>query len=112
MNRIKGLERGMGIGGWLTNYKRFNVLTDEQKKALTNTAKDMSKNIQDMFQSIAEEREKLEEQLKALYAKVKINIKCYNSSNENDTTPPYGYYLQASSKLNMLQQQTFPQKHP
>ena len=23
--RFVGFERGMGIGGWLTNYKRFNV---------------------------------------------------------------------------------------
>ena len=26
MKKIEGLQRGMGIGGWLTNYKRFNVL--------------------------------------------------------------------------------------
>ena len=29
--RFVGFERGMGIGGWLTNYKRFNVLPDEWK---------------------------------------------------------------------------------
>ena len=26
MKRFLGFEKGMGIGGWLTNYKRFNVL--------------------------------------------------------------------------------------
>lgn len=30
-----GLKKGMGIGGWLTNYKRFNVLPDEWRLALT-----------------------------------------------------------------------------
>ncbi|MCL2299367.1 MAG: hypothetical protein FWC27_04385 [Firmicutes bacterium] len=30
-----GFQRGMGIGGWLTNYKRFNVLRDEWRKQLT-----------------------------------------------------------------------------
>ena len=35
MKRFEGFECGMGIGGWLTNYKRFNVLTDEQKKVMT-----------------------------------------------------------------------------
>ncbi len=30
-----GFEHGMGIGGWLTNYKRFNVLPDRWKMALT-----------------------------------------------------------------------------
>ena len=29
------LKRGMGIGGWLTNYKRFHVLNDAQKQCLT-----------------------------------------------------------------------------
>lgn len=29
------LKMGMGIGGWLTNYKRFHVLNEEQKKRLT-----------------------------------------------------------------------------
>ena len=55
--------------GWLNHInnviKENKRLTDEQKKALTNTAKDMSKNIQDMFESIAEEREKLEEKLES-----------------------------------------------
>jgi len=35
MRHWKGLEHGMGIGGWLTNYKRFNVLTREQQLQLT-----------------------------------------------------------------------------
>jgi len=26
MKRFIGFEHGMGIGGWLTNYKRFHVL--------------------------------------------------------------------------------------
>ena len=30
-----GFERGMGIGGWLTNYKRFNVLPDKWKLNLS-----------------------------------------------------------------------------
>ena len=30
-----GFEHGMGIGGWLTNYKRFNVLPDKWKMALS-----------------------------------------------------------------------------
>ncbi len=32
---FSGFERGMGIGGWLTNYKRFNVLPDERRKTLS-----------------------------------------------------------------------------
>ena len=32
---FEGFERGMGIGGWLTNYKRFNVLPDEWKMKIT-----------------------------------------------------------------------------
>ena len=32
---FKGFEHGMGIGGWLTNYKRFNVLPPEQRMILT-----------------------------------------------------------------------------
>lgn len=35
MKRIKGLERGMGIGGWLTNYKRFNVLPADRRMKIT-----------------------------------------------------------------------------
>ena len=30
-----GFSRGMGIGGWLTNYKRFNVLPVEKRLTLT-----------------------------------------------------------------------------
>ena len=30
-----GFEHGMGIGGWLTNYKRFNVLPDDRRMILT-----------------------------------------------------------------------------
>ena len=32
---IKGLQRGMGIGGWLTNYKRFNVLPQDRRLKIT-----------------------------------------------------------------------------
>lgn len=35
MRHWKGFEHGMGIGGWLTNYKRFNVLTRDQQLQLT-----------------------------------------------------------------------------
>ena len=35
MTNFKGFERGMGIGGWLTNYKRFNVLPLERRFPLT-----------------------------------------------------------------------------
>ncbi len=31
----QGFERGMGIGGWLTNYKRFNVLPENKRLDLT-----------------------------------------------------------------------------
>ena len=31
-----GFECGMGIGGWLTNYKRFNVLPQERRLDLTD----------------------------------------------------------------------------
>lgn len=30
-----GFSKGMGIGGWLTNYKRFNVLPQEKRLCLT-----------------------------------------------------------------------------
>ncbi|HPA18203.1 MAG TPA: cellulase family glycosylhydrolase [Verrucomicrobiae bacterium] len=33
--RFVGFEHGMGIGGWLTNYKRFNVLPDKWKMSLS-----------------------------------------------------------------------------
>lgn len=32
---FKGFEHGMGIGGWLTNYKRFNVLPDKWRMKIT-----------------------------------------------------------------------------
>ena len=35
MKQIKGLQKGMGIGGWLTNYKRFNVLPSEHRMKIT-----------------------------------------------------------------------------
>ncbi len=35
MKRFIGFEHGMGIGGWLTNYKRFNVLPQDKRLCLT-----------------------------------------------------------------------------
>lgn len=35
MKKFTGFERGMGIGGWLTNYKRFHVLSPEKRAVLT-----------------------------------------------------------------------------
>lgn len=35
MKRFTGFEHGMGIGGWLTNYKRFHVLPQERRLTLT-----------------------------------------------------------------------------
>ncbi len=35
MKKITGLKRGMGIGGWLTNYKRFNVLPPQHRMKIT-----------------------------------------------------------------------------
>jgi len=35
MKRFTGFEHGMGIGGWLTNYKRFNVLPNDRRMLLT-----------------------------------------------------------------------------
>lgn len=35
MKRFIGFEHGMGIGGWLTNYKRFNVLPLDRRLCLT-----------------------------------------------------------------------------
>ena len=35
MKRWIGFEHGMGIGGWLTNYKRFNVLPQEWRFPIT-----------------------------------------------------------------------------
>ena len=31
-----GFSRGMGIGGWLTNYKRFHVLPVDKRLVLTD----------------------------------------------------------------------------
>ena len=35
MKKIKNFQKGMGIGGWLTNYKRFNVLPDDKRLEIT-----------------------------------------------------------------------------
>lgn len=35
MKHLPGFQRGMGIGGWLTNYKRFNVLPNEKRMHIT-----------------------------------------------------------------------------
>lgn len=35
MKKFTGFEHGMGIGGWLTNYKRFNVLPMDRRLKLT-----------------------------------------------------------------------------
>lgn len=35
MKQFIGFMRGMGIGGWLTNYKRFNVLPQNRRLILT-----------------------------------------------------------------------------
>lgn len=35
MAEFQGFSRGMGIGGWLTNYKRFNVLPNEWRFPLS-----------------------------------------------------------------------------
>ena len=35
MKMFTGFEHGMGIGGWLTNYKRFNVLPQDKRLCLT-----------------------------------------------------------------------------
>lgn len=35
MKRFVGFERGIGIGGWLTNYKRFHVLSKDKINLLT-----------------------------------------------------------------------------
>ena len=35
MKRFKGFEHGMGIGGWLTNYKRFHVIPEQRRLCLT-----------------------------------------------------------------------------
>jgi len=35
MKTLDGFSKGMGIGGWLTNYKRFNVLPQEWRLQIT-----------------------------------------------------------------------------
>ena len=35
MKKLSNFSRGMGIGGWLTNYKRFNVLPENHRMVLT-----------------------------------------------------------------------------
>ena len=35
MKKIDKMQRGMGIGGWLTNYKRFNVLPPDKRMQIT-----------------------------------------------------------------------------
>lgn len=35
MKKIDGFSKGMGIGGWLTNYKRFNVLPEDKRRIIT-----------------------------------------------------------------------------
>lgn len=35
MKKLDKFQRGMGIGGWLTNYKRFNVLPPERRMVIT-----------------------------------------------------------------------------
>lgn len=35
MKKIQNFSRGMGIGGWLTNYKRFNVLPQNRRMQIT-----------------------------------------------------------------------------
>jgi hypothetical protein len=35
MKKIQGFQKGMGIGGWLTNYKRFNVLPMDKRLDIT-----------------------------------------------------------------------------
>ena len=35
MKKFIGFEKGMGIGGWLTNYKRFNCLPNDRRLQLT-----------------------------------------------------------------------------
>ena len=35
MRKISNFQRGMGMGGWLTNYKRFNVLSPERRMQIT-----------------------------------------------------------------------------
>lgn len=35
MRKIENFQKGMGVGGWLTNYKRFNVLPLDKRMIIT-----------------------------------------------------------------------------
>ena len=35
MKKLNGFQKGMGVGGWLTNYKRFNVLPPDKRLKIT-----------------------------------------------------------------------------
>ena len=35
MKKLENFQKGMGIGGWLTNYKRFNVLPKDKRLVIT-----------------------------------------------------------------------------
>ena len=35
MKKMNGFSKGMGIGGWLTNYKRLGILPESRRTALT-----------------------------------------------------------------------------
>lgn len=35
MRKLSKFQTGMGIGGWLTNYKRFNVLPSQHRMKIT-----------------------------------------------------------------------------
>ena len=35
MKKLDKFQRGIGIGGWLTNYKRFNVLPPDRRMIIT-----------------------------------------------------------------------------
>lgn len=35
MKKTDRLQKGMGVGGWLTNYKRFNVLREDKRMDIT-----------------------------------------------------------------------------
>ncbi|MBR6602993.1 MAG: cellulase family glycosylhydrolase, partial [Clostridia bacterium] len=35
MKKLENFQCGMGIGGWLTNYKRFNVLPKDRRMVIT-----------------------------------------------------------------------------
>ena len=35
MKKFIGFEKGMGLGGWLTNYKRFHVIPEDKRLHIT-----------------------------------------------------------------------------